>query len=446
MPYVPLDQSVVLWDEQGKPYWRSMDGRNARHYIPPMVAAQYRDDPRMLAWAQSQGFQINRDDQGLITGMDIRPGAGAGGNRPLDFKTGRQWDSRTGSYDTDFDWGDVAILAAGGLVGAGAASALGAAGSGGAAGSIASPTAAESAAGISSLSGSGLGAGASTVAAPTLGAGTGSVIGSGITPALGGSGIATPAAGGFGGASPALAGSGAASSAGTSAALGGTMAPVASSSVPTSLGMGAVPSSSSTIGGGAQGVMSGSGGTSGGSLMSRLLGNDNKYSNLFRGAGQGISGATSAAANNRGAALEAELAAQLARNEQQRDYESQLISRSVDDRASLNDAYKNSVIANRTMNREGYKPAMLSQTPGAAPSALPNFGTGFKAPTAQERGNAQSLYDAANQRLTGGSQLPPLEKPVLYQNDPRYLNASGGEKIGNWLGPVLSGIGGFFGK
>lgn len=134
MPYVPLDQTRVLWDEKGKPYWASQDGRQ-RHYIPPIVAAQYRDDPRMLQWAQSQGFSNGAD------GMTIAPGAGAGGNRPLDFRSSRQWDPRTGEYDTDFDWGDIVTLAAGGVIGAGAASAIGGASAGG---SAAAPSAASS--------------------------------------------------------------------------------------------------------------------------------------------------------------------------------------------------------------------------------------------------------------------------------------------------------------
>lgn len=122
MPYTPLDQSRVLWDATG-PYWLSTDGRT-KHYIPPIVAAQYRDDPRMLAWAKSRGFELQRDEQGAITGMNQAPGAGAGSDRPLDFRTGRQWNPKTGKYETHFDWGDVLTSAVGGMLGAGAVDAF----------------------------------------------------------------------------------------------------------------------------------------------------------------------------------------------------------------------------------------------------------------------------------------------------------------------------------
>lgn len=182
MPYTPLDQSRVLWDASGRPYWASLDGRS-KHYIPPATAAQYNNDPRLLAWAKSQGFELQRDAAGDITGMNQAPGAGAGGNRPLDFRTGRQWDPKTGRYDTDFDWGDIITLIAGGIAGNGVAAAAGAGGGGGgAAGSIAAPTAAESQAGIASMAGSGMAGGTAGGTSATLG---GAAVGAGGAP-LGG--------------------------------------------------------------------------------------------------------------------------------------------------------------------------------------------------------------------------------------------------------------------
>jgi hypothetical protein len=172
MPYTPLDQTRVLWDASGRPYWASTDGKT-RHYIPPMAAAQYRDDPRMLAWAASQGFQLQRDAQGDIAGMDIAPGAGAGGNRPLDFRSGRQWDTERGEYRTGFDWGDVVTLGAGGLVGAGAASAIGGGGAVSAAPAAAAPGGAApvAATGVGGAAGPGIGLSQTGLFAPSAGIG-----------------------------------------------------------------------------------------------------------------------------------------------------------------------------------------------------------------------------------------------------------------------------------
>lgn len=172
MPYTPLDQSRVLWDATG-PYWLSTDGRT-KHYIPPIVAAQYRDDPRMLAWAKSRGFELQRDDQGAITGMNQAPGAGAGSDRPLDFRTGRQWNPKTGQYETHFDWGDVLTSAVGGMLGAGAVDAF----AGGAAApaafdaapNIATPAGMAGAESVGALGGNALGVpvGTAAIGAPSV--------------------------------------------------------------------------------------------------------------------------------------------------------------------------------------------------------------------------------------------------------------------------------------
>jgi hypothetical protein len=186
-------------------------------------------------------------------------------------------------------------------------------------------------------------------------------------------------------------------------------------------------------GSGVTGFLGGLGKKLGGDLAQRFLG----------GAGAGIAGASQSAAHNRGVALDAELEAALIRQRQQEAYENQLIQRSQDDRDSLTDAFTKSVQANRVLNSTGYQPAMLSQRPGQAPTALPSFGTGAPAPTAQMKSDASALYNQIQPRLTQGSQLPKLAPPQLYQNDPNLMKPGAGEKIGNWLGPALSFAGAY---
>src|SRR6185503_11825776 len=144
------------------------------------------------------------------------------------------------------------------------------------------------------------------------------------------------------------------------------------------------------------GALTGIGKKLGGDLAQRFLG----------AAGSGLAGASQASANNRGVALDAEMQAAILRQRQQEAYENQLIARSQDDRQSLTDAFTKSVQANKVANSTGYKSPMISQTPGAAPTALPNFGTGMAAPTDRMKGDAQALYDRVQPRLYGGSQLP----------------------------------------
>lgn len=198
----------------------------------------------------------------------------------------------------------------------------------------------------------------------------------------------------------------------------------------------------------AGGLASGASAAGGGSVFSRFLGGAGKLfggskgeiiGNILGGAGRGISGATQASANNRGVALEAELEAERIRQTGKNDYERQLIARSQDDRDSLGDAWLRSNQAHRVLNNTGYTPASISQTPGSPASPIPMFdlGAGTRAPTEGQRSDAQGLYDQVQKRFSG-SQLPPLQPHVPYQNDPKYMNPGGGERIGNWLGPALT--------
>ena len=125
MPYTPIDQTRVLWDAAGRPYWASVDGKT-RHYIPPITASQYRDDPRMLQWAASQG---------------VTPENPSGTIQPGGFFKGRgEWQSDEGQYEQPTNWGNIAALGVGGAIAApfvapvlgfGAGQAAGAAGASG---------------------------------------------------------------------------------------------------------------------------------------------------------------------------------------------------------------------------------------------------------------------------------------------------------------------------
>lgn len=150
----------TLWDGAGKPYWRTTDG--GRMYIPPIVAAQYRNDPKLLAWAQSQGAHVGTNGAPTVTG------APEGGG----LHTGGTWNDQTGQYDQSLDWGN--ILAAGN------------------AGAIAAPFIA------------GLGATAAT--APSAGTVSGSI--SPLAPTIGGPGLSVPSvfAGGSHAIAPSIAG------------------------------------------------------------------------------------------------------------------------------------------------------------------------------------------------------------------------------------------------
>ena len=212
----------------------------------------------------------------------------------------------------------------------------------------------------------------------------------------------------------------------------------------TALGANAGTSSTATTAGAKAG---------GGGFFSKFLGGAKKLlggrggdiiGGILDAAGTGIGRATQASATNRGVNIDAELEAQKLRQEQARDYQDALLKRSVDDRDSLTDAFTKSVQANRVLTDTGYKPAMLSQMPGQAATALPSFGTALPAPNAQQRGDAQALYDQIQKRLTGGSQLPPLAEPVPFQNNPALLKPGAGERIGNWLAPAMKVGGAIF--
>jgi len=205
--WYPLTNQGVQWDAQGKPYYNTSDG--LRSYIPPISAAQYRDDPKMLAWAKAHGASITTGANGQL---NVQSGAPEGG-----FWHGNgEWDSQTGQYDQPFNWGNLLSLGIGGAIAAPlVAGALGGSAAGAGAGSGAADAAGSAAGGVglgetgaaTGLAGSGLGgaAGAGGVGIGETGATTG-LAGSGFGEG-GGLGLAgTPTVGDLASAGSSIAG------------------------------------------------------------------------------------------------------------------------------------------------------------------------------------------------------------------------------------------------
>ena len=92
----------IQWDAQGRPFVIDNGGR--RSYIPPVVAGQFRDDPRLLAWAASQGVTAERPSGNVPRGGFIR---GRG-----------QWDSDEGGWDRPLNVGNLMGLGIGGAIAA----------------------------------------------------------------------------------------------------------------------------------------------------------------------------------------------------------------------------------------------------------------------------------------------------------------------------------------
>ena len=92
-----LNYTVVLWDSAGKPYWSGDAGE--RSYIPPAIAVQDTKNPRLVAWGQAQG---RRPGQSLL-------------------KNAGTWNPNTGKWDRGINWTNLASIAAGSGIAAGAA-------------------------------------------------------------------------------------------------------------------------------------------------------------------------------------------------------------------------------------------------------------------------------------------------------------------------------------
>lgn len=123
MPYDAPDYQHVLWD-QGKPYWNTASG--GRVYIPPMVAAQERSDPKLMAWAKAKGVSIDYQTDPETGELTVGPGGVTNTAAPSGgiFHQRGEWNQDTGEFDTPLDWGNILSMVVGGAITAGVASAL----------------------------------------------------------------------------------------------------------------------------------------------------------------------------------------------------------------------------------------------------------------------------------------------------------------------------------
>lgn len=187
MPYDAPDYKTIYWDERGSPYWMTAGGK--KNYIPPITAAQYHDDPKMLAWAKSKGASIDYV-KGEDGNMTVGPGGVTNTSVPGQgiLHKGGTWNSEKGQYDTPFDFGNLMSMIVGGTMAAPLLA--GALGGGAAAGATG--------AGGEAAAGGGAAAGAGTLASSTiapLAGATPAGIASGTGMAAGGAGGASMAGG-----------------------------------------------------------------------------------------------------------------------------------------------------------------------------------------------------------------------------------------------------------
>lgn len=112
MPYEPLDQSVVRYDELGRPYWAKLSG--GRFYISPVAAMSMHNEPRAVDWARRAGAAINPD--GSVTNNAAPDGSL--------FRQRGRWDPDTGNFEQPINWGNVANIGVGSFLTAGAINAF----------------------------------------------------------------------------------------------------------------------------------------------------------------------------------------------------------------------------------------------------------------------------------------------------------------------------------
>lgn len=363
----------IISDGNGK-FYQIKNG--AKSYVPPASVMQ--------------GYHPSEQEGRDLTPQEIadRTPASQPGKRFL--HTRGEFDPATGGSKTNIDWGDVLSLVVGGVLTAGAASAL----MGGGAG-------AEAAASTAAATGStdaGLAAGAAAGGIGGGGAAAGGV-GIGETAAasgLTGSGLAG-SAGGIGATGVGAGGAGAVTAAGGAAALpSSTIAPLSTTLPVGSAGSGAVAGATPAIGGA--------------STLSRV-------GEIARGVGSAVSNASSAAGANRREDT------QIGQNAQ-RAYET-----SLDARAKLEADQRKQ--AEKDIYRSSF---FRNERPG------PYDARGL-APVSPEY--LSTLSELERQGVARLQQTPQYDtrtfNPLVERNVP---DASGLEKTGSWVGPTLSTIGG----
>lgn len=426
----------VQWDASGKPYYKTSDGM--KDYIPPITAAQYHDDPKMLAWAKAHGsvYTPGKDGQaGTITNDSTNGG---------DFFHHRsEWNSESGDYENNFDWGSVLTLAVAGFLTAGVATAM--LGGGPAAQTAVdtalasgSPEAGAAAAGVTTstaISGAEGGALASSTIAPLAGA----------LPAVAPSGaVASGLAGGVGagvGVGETGASTGLASTTGLQSTPGvGLGEMTATTGLPSTAGLpgaAATPSITDLVANGNAIPNVGADGNSLTDIISKgsdVAGRIGKLGNIAGAAGAGIADATRSAGNTQ---LQNALLGLSANNQNitgHSAYETELMNRAKQEagqrRSALADIYRENVTSN---------PRISPFNPVGAPKQSPAYMTAL--------GN---LSGQGQTKLSKGAQydtdaMSPLAGYKDY--NPNTMTGAGGtipstlQTVGNWLSPTLSTIG-----
>lgn len=407
-----IDNKQVLWDAQGKPYYPTTDGH--RSYIPPIAAAQYRDDPRMLAWAKGQGASIDYSPmesggQPIVSNSSV-PGG--------DFFHHRgEWNSEEGQYDTNFDWGAVLTLVVAGTITAGVATAA-----------LGGSTAAQTAVNTAIATGSPEAGAAAAGVLPSAAIGTGlstlpEVAASGLVPAALSSELAATAI-------PA-AGMTSLPSAASSGELGSVLGPGGASTLPSTATSGISTLPNVTPSGGV-GAALGTGANLAG-LIDKGTGTIGKISDILGAAGAGVAGATQAAGQTQ---LQNALMGLTANGENitgNSAFENELMRR-----ASEEDTQRGTAL------KDVYRQGIATH-----PNVSPFNPTGGPQYSSDYLGTLDKLKQQGADTLSGPAQystkkLPPL-KPYTDYN-PNTISGAGGtepstmQTIGNWLGPSLSTI------
>jgi hypothetical protein len=176
-------------------------------------------------------------------------------------------------------------------------------------------------------------------------------------------------------------------------------------------------------GGGVGSVTSGGGGVLGG-LKSLIPTNPKDIASMV---GQGLGGASSAQASNRGSEFYGQYLLELAQQAADKQHQADLIAREQEGRTGAQDAW-------RKLQSTGHllSPAPM---PNVSPYAAPQ-----RTPTNAETTGANALSAEVLKRLQGGNPIPvPVQRPLTM--DPSLLKPGALEKTSSWLSPILALLG-----
>lgn len=169
--------------------------------------------------------------------------------------------------------------------------------------------------------------------------------------------------------------------------------------------------------------------TTGGSTIASLLGGAKTAGDVIGGIGKAIGGATQGAADNRGATDDFELDRARLGVESQNAFDTQNTNRS---RLEMDQRKENA----RDVYRAGW---YENRQPGPFnPRGLTPLGANYAS-------SLDSLEEQAMSRLAKGPQFATNQMPAPIQAPlPTQQPKGKGEKVGDWLSPILTGIGEIF--